>query len=153
MQQGLAVIRKLARRAGLLPPAPPTIQRTHLTAAMQRRVIQALALLAPFDTPGLARRRIGGGGDGGYVLADCLTPSQPVLSLGIGPDLSFDAELADEGHQIVMLDHTIDALPQTHPNFTWLRCGIAAADSAEAELAAAESAAAASTAAESLRTA
>ena len=120
---------RIARRLGWLPPTPPALPR--LTSEMQARVMRALALLAPFDTPGLGRRRIGGTGDGGYVLADCLSPDQPVLSLGIGPDVSFDLELAKQGHHIVMLDHTITSLPQRHLNFTWLKNGIAPQASAD----------------------
>ncbi len=124
---GLSIGYRIARRLGWLPTPNPSAPR--LTSETQARVIRTLALLAPHDTPGLGRRRIGGDGDGGYVLADCLTPDQAVLSLGIGPDLSFDHELAEQGHHIVMLDHTITALPQTHPNFTWLHNGIGPAAS------------------------
>lgn len=87
-------------------------------------VQQALRLLAPRELVGVAKRRIGGADDGGYVLADLLTPDQPVLSLGVGPDISFDLQLAEEGHAIVLFDHTVDALPVQHPGFTWHRLGV-----------------------------
>jgi len=115
----------------LQSPPPPA---TPLTAELQRRVYDILRLLLPHDMLGVGKRRIGGDGDGGYVLADILTPDQPILSLGVGPDVSFDLELAQLGHKIVMFDHTVDKLPDTHPNFTWHKLGIAAAASEDGQL-------------------
>ena len=89
-------------------------------------VFEALRLLIPRDVPGVGKRRIGGRGDGGYVLLDRLHPSQVVMSFGIGPSVSFDRELAEDGHTLLMFDHTIDALPGAHPGFTWFREGVAA---------------------------
>ncbi len=91
-----------------------------------RIVYEALLHLVPRDVVGVAKRRIGGNGDGGYVLLDALTPAQVVMSAGIGPSVTFDLELAGQGHRILMFDHTIDALPGAHPLFTWYREGVAA---------------------------
>lgn len=90
-----------------------------------RIVYEALRLLMPSDVVGVGKRRIGGMGDGGYVLLDRLTLDQVVMSFGIGPSVTFDLELAEEGHRILMFDHTIDALPGEHPLFTWYREGVA----------------------------
>lgn len=91
-----------------------------------RIVYEALRLLIPSDAVGVAKRRIGGIGDGGYVLLDALSPEQVVMSFGIGTSVTFDFELAEEGHLILMFDHTIDALPGEHPHFTWFRNGVSA---------------------------
>ena len=104
----------------------PNPDTPSVTADAQRRVYEVLRLLVPADMQGVGKRRIGGDGDGGYVLADLLTPDQPILSLGVGPDVSFDLELARQGHKIVMFDHTVDELPATHANFVWHKLGIAA---------------------------
>jgi hypothetical protein len=105
-----------------------------LTADTQRGVFNVLCLLTPRDMVGVGKRRIGGNDDGGYVLADMLTPAQPILSLGVGPDVSFDLELAKLDHKIVMFDHTVDALPSQHQNFTWHRLGVAPTASADCTL-------------------
>ena len=89
-----------------------------------RIVYEALRLLLPSDVVGVGKRRIGGVGDGGYVLLDHLTPEQVVMSFGIGPSVTFDFELAEAGHHILMFDHTIAALPGEHPHFTWYREGV-----------------------------
>jgi hypothetical protein len=73
-------------------------------------------------------------GDGGYVLLDRLVAEQVVMSFGIGPSVTFDFELAEEGHRILMFDHTIDALPGEHPHFSWFREGVAAMGDAGAGL-------------------
>lgn len=99
-----------------------------------RIVHEALRLLVPSDVVGVAKRRIGGIGDGGYVLLDALTPEQVVMSFGIGPSVTFDFELAQEGHTVLMFDHTIDTLPGAHPHFTWFREGVTAVSAPEAGL-------------------
>jgi len=90
-----------------------------------RRVFNALRLLTPRDALGVGKIRIGGKSDGGYVLLDLLNPRQVVMSFGIGPTVTFDQEMAERGHAILMFDHTIAALPGHHPGFVWYREGVA----------------------------
>lgn len=92
----------------------------------RQKVVEALRLLAPQDVAGWRKIRIGGPGDGGYVLIDCLHATTSVLSFGVGPSVTFDRDLAERGHKIHLFDHTIDALPDTHPHFTWHRQGLGA---------------------------
>ena len=92
----------------------------------RQKVVDALRLLAPQDVAGARKIRIGGPGDGGYVMIDMLRPGAMVLSFGVGPTVSFDRDLADRGHKVHLFDHTIDALPDTHPHFTWHRQGLGA---------------------------
>ncbi len=70
-------------------------------------VLGTLSLLTPWDVIGSGKLRIGGESDGGYVLLDRLRPEQPVLSYGVGPDSSFDLDLAKRGHRVFMFDHTV----------------------------------------------
>ena len=98
------------------------------------QVYNILRLLIPSDVVGFGKRRIGGGDDGAYVMVDCITASQPILSIGVGPDVSFDLALAEQGHSIVMFDHTVKSLPVEHPNFTWHRLGVAATAKAKSSL-------------------
>ncbi len=97
-------------------------------------VFDALRLLTPMDVPGIGKRRIGGQGDGAYVLLDRLDPSQVIMSFGIGWTVEFDLEMAKAGHRIIMFDHTIGALPAEHPNFTWHCAGLAGVSDPAASL-------------------
>jgi hypothetical protein len=105
----------------------PVTETLEAGIARQRGVFEALSLLTPFDLPKARKIRIGGPGDGGYVLVDRLRPAQPVMSFGIGPSVSFDLDLARRGHPVLLFDHTIEALPGEHPGFTWYAEGVAGA--------------------------
>ncbi|MFM7780412.1 MAG: FkbM family methyltransferase, partial [Alphaproteobacteria bacterium] len=89
-------------------------------------VLTTIALLTPWDVVGCGKIRIGGDHDGGYVMLDRLRPEQPVLSYGVGPDVSFDLDLAKRGHPVFMFDHTVDG-PSTvlPPNALFTREGVA----------------------------
>jgi hypothetical protein len=100
-----------------------------------RTVFDALRLLMPRDVPACAKIRIGGPGDGGYVLLDRLDSHQIVMSFGVGPTVTFDAELAARGHVILLFDHTVDGLPQDHPNMRWFRQGVCGTSDRAADLA------------------
>lgn len=100
-----------------------------------RLVFEALRRLIPRDVPGVGKVRIGGPHDGGYVLLDRLDPHQIVMSFGVGPTVTFDADLAERGHSILLFDHTVDALPQTHPRMRWFRRGVCGVSDRAPELA------------------
>jgi hypothetical protein len=87
-------------------------------------VIETLALLRPYDLPNETKVRIGAPGDGGYVLIDRLRPTQPVMSFGVGPSITFEEDLAARGHEVFLFDHTVDALPKNHARFRWRREGV-----------------------------
>jgi hypothetical protein len=70
-------------------------------------ILGTLSLLTPWDVAGCGKIRIGAAADGGYVMLDRLRPDQPVFSYGVGPDSSFDAEMAARGHRVFMFDHTV----------------------------------------------
>ena len=99
----------------------PVTEPLEAGIARQRGVFEALSLLTPSDLPDERKIRIGGPGDGGYVLVDRLRPAQPVMSFGVGPSVAFDQDLAARGHPVLLFDQTIDALPGEHPGFTWYR--------------------------------
>jgi hypothetical protein len=89
-------------------------------------ILGTLSLLTPWDIVGFGKLRIGGEGDGGYVLLDRLRPEQPALSYGVGPDSSFDLDLARRGHPVFMFDHTVNG-PRggTPKGCTFTREGVA----------------------------
>lgn len=87
------------------------------------QVVDALSLLTPFDID-KPKIRIGPKTDGGYVLADCLSPGQTVLSYGIGTEYQFDIEMAHRGHHVYMFDHTIEPPPIKNANIHFFQEGI-----------------------------
>ncbi|HEX3982396.1 MAG TPA: hypothetical protein VHX12_01760 [Acidisoma sp.] len=105
----------------------PVTEPLEAGIARQRGVFETLALLTPSDLRGERKIRIGGPGDGGYVLVDRLRPGQPVMSFGVGPSVTFDLDLAERGHSVLLFDHTIARLPGEHARFTWFAEGVAAA--------------------------
>jgi hypothetical protein len=110
----------------------PVTEPLEAGIARQRGVFEALSLLTPYDLPAEQKVRIGGPGDGGYVLVDRLRAAQPVMSFGVGPSVAFDLDMAERGHRVLLFDHTIASLPGEHAGFTWYPEGVAgAADPAD----------------------
>ncbi len=93
-------------------------------ADQQNRVTKLLSLLSPVKPLGFKKVRVGGPGDGGYVMIDDF-PSQPVCySLGIGGDVSWDLAMASRDATVFQYDHTIARAPAQHPGFRFFRLGI-----------------------------
>lgn len=81
-----------------------------------RQILDTLALLTPYDL--LAQRKIRVGNptaDGGYILLDRLRPEQLVLSFGVGGDISFELDMAQRGHRVLMFDHTVAPRDLSNP--------------------------------------
>jgi hypothetical protein len=65
--------------------------------------------------------RVGGSGDGGYVMLNNLDNIDGVLSLGIGQDVSWDLEISQKVRLIHLYDHTIEGLPELLPGSQWFK--------------------------------
>ena len=91
---------------------------------MSYGLIEVLELLRPWDPVAIQKIRVGGGGDGGYVLLDQLRPDQLVFSYGVGPDTSFDRAMAEHGMRVLMYDHTVPMPADLPPNCTFYKEGI-----------------------------
>ena len=89
----------------LAAPSPTTTQQ---------EVMDLLALLRPFEMTSDHKVRIGGDADGGYVMPSLARKTNAVVSIGIGDQVSFDAELADLGATVLQFDHTIPGAPLAH---------------------------------------
>ena len=98
----------------------PLIQATH---AGQRRLFSLLGRLRPLAMGRGRRIRLGNDYDGGYVLPDMALKCDVVVSISAGPDVSFDAEFARRGATVLQFDHTVEATPESHPNFIFHRKG------------------------------
>ena len=68
-------------------------------------------------------KRIGGDGDGGYVLHDL--DYRRVLSIGVGKEYSFELDSYFKRSKIYMFDHTIPKLNNLPENITFYRKGLA----------------------------
>jgi hypothetical protein len=83
-----------------------------------------LRLLQPHDVAHARKRRFGGDNDGGYIMLEDLVQCRAALSLGIGPEVSWDADMAGRGLRIIQFDHTVDRPPQDNPRFVFNRARV-----------------------------
>ncbi len=67
--------------------------------------------------------------DGGYVMADRLEPSDGcAYSIGVGPDTSWDVDMADRGWEVFQYDHTVEDAPHRHARCHFHKLGLGAHD-------------------------
>jgi methyltransferase FkbM-like protein len=102
--------------------------------AMGQSIRSLLELVSPMDVVGGTLVRKGCQNDGGYIMLDSGLRNAVAYSLGIAGDVSWDLDMAALGCQIYQYDHTIEALPVSHPAFHWWRIGIAAQDSPDGSM-------------------
>ncbi len=73
-------------------------------------------------------KRVGKKNDGGYIMVENkngdYSETKIAYSLGICDDVSWDLIMAEKGYKVFQYDHTIDKLPDEHPNFAWSKIGI-----------------------------
>ena len=98
--------------------------------ATQTAALAILKKLEPVSITGHRKIRIGGAGDGGYVMLDEFQDVEAAYSLGIKDDVTWDLDIAKRNIPVFQYDHTIDALPAQHQLFHWFKTGIAAAPAA-----------------------
>jgi hypothetical protein len=95
------------------------------------RLREAAALLRPWQLEGDRLVRIGAGRDGGYVMvADEIATASGAVSVGVGPDVSWDADIAARGVPVAMFDPTVRRPPQRVPGAAFHRVGLAATSDA-----------------------
>jgi len=89
------------------------------SASVQESALRVLSLLKPHSLKGLEKVRLGAEGDGGYVVPADWHRVSRLVSLGIGPENTFDLAFAKAGISVEAFDHTIHALPEEHPKIVW----------------------------------
>jgi hypothetical protein len=94
-----------------------------MTKPGQREVLNLIQLIRPWSMSRTQKVRIGNAYDGGYVVPATVLECDAVVSIGVGPDVSFDLVLAERGARILQFDHTVEGTPQQHPNFTFAKLG------------------------------
>jgi hypothetical protein len=78
---------------------------------IQRRSLEVLRFLRPYQAEGVRKARFGSPTDGGYILIDDFDRIDAVFSFGIEQNASWDVSVADRGVPVYQFDHTIDAPP------------------------------------------
>jgi hypothetical protein len=92
----------------------PTVKTRSGTS---RSTAESAGLACAKQAQGKCKMRVGSSRDGGYVMLDDFKGIDAALSLGIGPDVSWDYAMAERGIPVWQYDHTIISLPQEHPLF------------------------------------
>jgi hypothetical protein len=95
---------------------------------VQEDIRAALSLLTPKKVVGHKKVRVGGVGDGGYVMVDQLGNVPVCYSIGVGSDVSWDLDMASRGCQVYQYDHTVDRTTSEHPNCHFQKVGLAGYD-------------------------
>ncbi len=130
MAEARRIVRTLHRKArGKILEA--AYEQRMLDAGFAPRAHDMLRRVRPYSPVGMDFRRVGGPHDGGYVMADYGLKNALCLSFGVGPDVSFDLDLAENGCRILLFDHTVDALPAEDDGFTFHRVGLSADDAGD----------------------
>ena len=91
---------------------------------LQTQILETLSLLE-VQSVTCGKIRIGGPHDGGYVMANDFEANQIAYSIGVGPQVQWDVEMAGRGLVIHQYDHTVPGLPEEHPTFRYTPLGIA----------------------------
>jgi hypothetical protein len=93
----------------------------------ERSILDLIEKLRPQDC-GVDLIRVGGNGDGGYLIPDDLAGIEYCFSPGVGDATGFEDELADRGIRSYLADYSAD-LPANHrPEFVFDKKYLAAAD-------------------------
>lgn len=92
-------------------------------SAEQLQIFRTLSILRPFNVT-CGKTRIGGPNDGGYVMANDFEGNNICYSIGVGPQVQWDEEMAARGMDVFQYDHTVEGLPAEHPRFHFNKVGI-----------------------------
>jgi hypothetical protein len=107
---------------------------TNSESELDVRIRRIANLVKPHHNPSGSEVRIGGPNDGGYVMQK-IDPNQidGVLSIGVGPDVSWDQDVSKMGMVVHMFDPTIKRIPAPVKNGIFHRIGIGAVDSTDSK--------------------
>ena len=91
----------------------------------QEAIREVLQSLRPIVCKQLEKIRLGNAFDGGYVVPKRCLQCDVVISIGVGPDVSFDLAFAENGKSVFQFDHTVDSVPshQAHSGFVFFKKG------------------------------
>lgn len=87
------------------------------------RVVRAARMVAPVLPTNVDLVRVGGDNDGGYLMADDFDVVGAV-SLGVGPDVSWDKAISARGITVAMFDPTVRRPPEQVSQSRFFRLGV-----------------------------
>lgn len=122
-----------SRRGALLTEADKRALACTWPRPVQQRALAVARMLKPHALVGARKVRVGGDGDGGYVMVDDLDGVETAFSLGVGPNVDWDYEMAERGLIVHQFDHTVAGPPRAHPNFRFHPRMIAATETEGAD--------------------
>lgn len=85
-----------------------------------QKVKELINELSPRKT-GYELIRLGGDGDGGYLLPNCLDGVVACFSPGVSNTADFEYELAERGVKCYLADYSVEAPPLSHKNFDFIK--------------------------------
>jgi len=100
---------------------------------VQQRALTLARMPRPYEVPGIRKIRVGGHQDGAYIMLDDFQGVETAFSLGIGPNVDWDFEMAERGVSVNQFDHTVNCSPRRHDRFHFHKRMIAAVPSDGAE--------------------
>ncbi|CAB4914583.1 unannotated protein [freshwater metagenome] len=65
--------------------------------------------------------RVGGPADGGYIMLNNFEDIDGAISLGVGPDISWDLDISKKIPLVHLYDHSITKMPNSIPSGTWFK--------------------------------
>lgn len=92
------------------------------------RILKLAALLAPQRAVGVAKVRVGGANDGGYIMLDDWSGIVGAVSIGIGGDDAWDRAALGHGVPVAQYDHTITEPPSRAEGLHWQKIGLGETD-------------------------
>lgn len=98
---------------------------------MKKTIYQFLKEIQVYDCE-FQKVRIGNESDGGYVaLHEVCDKTRTLYSFGVEDNITFEQDFVRRYPQalVKLFDHTVDGLPSNHPNFAFVKKGIAATPS------------------------
>ncbi len=100
------------------------VRSLHEYVTYYKKIGEILAILTPYSVIGVPKVRIGGKGDGGYVMLDPGRNGGVAYSLGVSPHSPWDLEMASRGYEVFQFDGTIENPPDSHPNLHFQKVNI-----------------------------
>ena len=98
------------------------------------RIRQIASLVKPTGIQGKREIRVGCEHDGGYVMHDFSSSEvDGALSIGVGPDVSWDIDVVRKGIKVDLFDPTIRRMPEKVPGGHFHKIGIGPVESSDPE--------------------
>lgn len=116
--------------SGIKTAAKSTLLALDLYVAKQTKptdVMQLIHKLRPLDC-GMELIRVGGEGDGGYLIPDDLEGIEYCFSPGVYNISEFEMQLAARGIRCFLADYSVDSPPVMRPEFTFDKKYLGASD-------------------------